>query len=289
MWAPLAESSPLIGLAYNRGAESLIKRNPASADYLEVPFELLRHDASIIDLKQYKPFILHCASMSIAGSARPPLTTIQQIFEWIDRTETPWLGEHLSFITAEKPGASSHRDEYAPGEPYNIGYTVSPPMNEETITMVVESVDACQHHFAIPLLLENPPLYFLPPGTTMSQADFIRSICGQTSANLLLDLTHLYITSRNFDFDPRRELLKYPLERVVEVHVSGVDCQADIHWDNHASPVPDPILQMLPLVLERGKVRAVTLEYNWPSAMVESVLVDEVDRVRRVVQRGMPG
>src|SRR4030095_6870183 len=283
------ESSTLIALADNGGPESLIKRNPASADYLEVPFELLSHDASIIDLKQYKPFILHCASMSIGGSARPPLATIQQIFEWIDPDETPWLGEHLSFITAEKPGASSHWDEYAPGEPYNIGYTVSPPMNEETITMVVESVDACQHHFAIPLLLENPPLYFLPPGTTMSQADFIRSICGQTSANLLLYLTHLYITSRNFDFDPRRELLKYPLERVVEVHVSGVDCQADIHWDNHASPVPDPILQMLPLVLERGKVRAVTLDINWPSAMVESVLVDEVDRVRRVVQRGMPG
>jgi uncharacterized protein len=289
VWSLLAEDSPLIGLAYNRGAESLIKRNPASADYLEVPFELLRHDASIIDLKQHKPLILHCASMSIAGSARPALATIQQIFEWINRTETPWLGEHLSFITAEKPGASSHWDEYAPGEPYNIGYTVSPPMNEETVTMVVEAVDACRRHFGIPLLLENPPLYFQPPGTTMSQADFIRSICGRTSAHLLLDLTHFYITSRNFDFDPCRELLKFPLERVVEVHVSGVDCQADIHWDNHADPVPDPVLQMLPLVLERGKVRAVTLEYNWPSAMAESALSDEVDRVRRVVQRGMLG
>jgi uncharacterized protein (UPF0276 family) len=289
VWPLPAESSPLIGLAYNRGAESLIKRNPASADYLEVPFELLRHDASVIDLKKYKPLILHCASMSLAGSARPALATIQQIFDWIDRTETPWLGEHLSFITAERPGDSSRWDEYAPGEPYNIGYTVSPPMNGETVTMVVESVEACRRRFGIPLLLENAPLYFLPPGTTMSQADFIHSICDRTSADLLLDLTHFYITSRNFDFDPCRDLLKLPLERVVEVHVSGVDCQADIQWDNHANPVPDPILQMLPLVLERGKVRAVTLEYNWPSAMVESVLSDEVDRVRRVVQRGMPG
>src|SRR5262249_16505864 len=128
--------------------------------------------------------------------------------------------------------------------------------------------------------------YFQPPGTTMSQADFIRSICECTSADLLLDLTHFYITSRTFEFDPCRELLKLPLDRVVEVHVSGVDSQADIHWDNHANPVPDRVLQMLPLALERGKVEAVTMEYNWPSAMVESVLLDEMERVRRVVQRG---
>jgi uncharacterized protein (UPF0276 family) len=285
VWLPPAGTLPLVGLAYNRCAESLIKKSPDSVDYLEIPFELLRHDASLIGLRRFKPLILHCASMSIGGSVRPASTTVQEVFDWVGQTETPWLGEHLSFIAAEKPGDSSHWDQYAPGEPYNIGYTVSPPMNHETIRMVAEAVGACQHDFGVPLLLENPPLYFSPPGTTLSQADFIRAVCECTSADLLLDLTHFYITSRTFAFDPERELLKFPLERVVEVHVSGVDCQAGIHWDNHANPVPDQILQLLPIVLERGKVKAVTMEYNWPSAMVESVLLDEVDRVRRVVQR----
>ena len=54
MWLPPAGTLPLVGLAYNRCAESLIKKSPDSVDYLEIPFELLRHDASLIGLRRFK-------------------------------------------------------------------------------------------------------------------------------------------------------------------------------------------------------------------------------------------
>jgi hypothetical protein len=146
-------------------------------------------------------------------------------------------------------------EEYAPGEPFNIGYTVSPPMNEMTVDLVLGSIAQCEDRFGVPLLLENPPLYFRCPGTTMSQAEFIASLCQRSKVSLLLDLTHFYISSQTVGFDPHRELLKLPLERVVETHVSGVDYQAGMHWDNHATRAPKTVFDLLDKGLPVSAIR----------------------------------
>jgi len=276
--------SALVGLAYNSYVPRFVEEHSTLVDYVEVPFELLRHEASVLEIGARKPIVLHCASLSIAGSVPPSTTTVEAVREWIRRTRTPWLGEHLSFVLASREAAGEWAEEYAPGEPYNIGYTVSPPMNEESIAQVLRTVELLDGALGVPLLLENPPLYFRAPGTTMSQCEFIAEICRRCAVSLLLDLTHFYITSRTMGFDPRRELDSLPLDRVVEVHVSGVELQAGIHWDNHASRAPDEVLEMLACVLEAGTgVRAVTLEYNWSSRFPRTVLLEEIARVRDAI------
>lgn len=210
----------------------------------------------------------------------PTEATVAAISDWVERTETPWLGEHLSFITAEREKAGPFPDEYAPGEPYNIGYTVCPSMGEASIGHVLRSIELAKDRFYVPMILENPPIYFPVPGSTMSQIEYVNEICDRSGTGLLLDLAHFFITSQTVGFDPLTAIFDYPLDRVVEVHLSGVDSEAGGHWDNHAARAPEIEFDLLSIVLERAPVRGITLEYNWSARFPQAALLQEIGRAR---------
>lgn len=284
MWTGTANGPPAIGIAYSGYTPDFLRRHGAAVDYVEVPFELFRHNPAVVAIGEVKPIVLHCASLSIAGALPPSEETVAAIAGWISDTGTPWLGEHLSFITAEREGAGAVADEYAPGEPYNIGYTVCPSMNEATVERVLRSIRFARDRFPVPMLLENPPVYFPIPGSTMTQIEFVAEICEREETGLLLDLAHFFITSQTMGFDPLQAIADYPLERVVEVHLSGVEDEAGGHWDNHARRAPEIEFELLSAVLERARVRGITLEYNWSARFPPAVLLDEIARARERVE-----
>lgn len=270
---------PRLGLAYSARTPALLDRYPDLIDYVEIPYELLRHNPSVAHVGEQKPIVLHCASLSVAGTIRPRRSVLADVVRWVDRTNTPWLGEHLSFITAERVADDDLSDAYAPGEPWNIGYTVSPQLAPTALERVLHAVSEITARISVPLILENPPIYFPMPGSTMSQLEFIRELCRRCDVGLLLDLAHFYITAQTLGRDPVTDLEQFPLDRVLEVHISGVDEQERGHWDNHAARAPQAELDLLALVLERAPVRAVTMEYNWSAQFSERALLIEFDRV----------
>lgn len=277
-------SAPRLGLAYSKQTPAFLDAHPDLVDYVEVPFELLQRVPAVADVGARRPIVLHCASLSVAGTVRPPADVLDDVAGWVERVDSPWLGEHLSFITATRLPGDDHSDAYAPGEPWNIGYTVSPQLTEETLDRVVEAVARISARLAVPLILENPPIYFTMPGSTMSQLEFVRELCRRCDVGLLLDLAHFLITAQTLGRDPFGDLDGFPLDRVLEVHISGVDEQEGGHWDNHAARAPQVELDLLAVVLERTAVRAVTLEYNWSSSFATQVLLSEFDRVGQVVR-----
>jgi uncharacterized protein (UPF0276 family) len=276
-------NSTRIGLAYNQYIDSLTSDQLAAFDYIEVPFELLHFNPAVFEKINKKPLILHCASLSLAGYTEPDTEVKKQIGHFTRLTNTPWIGEHLSFILAEKLDDGFY-EEYAPGEPYNIGYTVGPVMNEQSVAHIVANVNRYAKDYGLPLVVENPPQYFAVPGSNITQSEFIGEICRQSEIELLLDLTHLFISSQNMGFDVKKELLKLPLHRVKEVHVSGVSTEQGLHWDNHADKAPDIIFEMLDMVMQHARPAAITLEYNWSATFPWAVLTKELERVQEIVQ-----
>ena len=271
--------APRLGLAYSRRTPAFIAKHADLVDYVEVPYELLRHNPAVLDIGAQKPIVLHCASLSVAGTARPPRSVLDGVLDWVERTNTPWLGEHLSFITAERDKGDTMSDAYAPDEPWNIGYTVSPQLSPAALDRVIAAVEEIKARLPVPLILENPPIYFTMPGSTMSQVEFINELCARSSVGLLLDLAHFYITARTLERDPIADLDRYPLDRVIEAHISGVDEQQGGVWDNHAARAPQAELDLLSLVLDRAPVLAVTMEYNWSAQFSDEALLGEFSRV----------
>jgi len=270
----------MLGLAYSSAIHKFVRQYPESVDFTEVPFELLNRDPRVIEIREHIPVVLHCASLSIAGTVPCPPQTIAKIDHWLKETSSPWLGEHLAFVTADRAEAGKGAESYAPGEPYNIGYTVSPPMNDEVVTRVSQSLAAYQRQFPVPVLIENSPLYFRTPGSTMSQVDFIRCISEKTEAGLLLDLAHFYISSQTMGFDAIEEIARLPLHAVVEVHISGVSDDLDATWDDHAQPAPAAVYDLLGVVMQHCNPRAITLEYNWSSRVTDSFLLGQLAATR---------
>lgn len=269
-----ALSGPAIGLAYNPYVDQLVEDEPDCVDFVEMPFELLRHNSAAAAISRHKPCILHSASLSLAGGA-VTAETWKSVGDWIGRTASPWLGEHLAFVNAPLEGD--------PEEQFDVGYSVNPCMNGEVIAHVVAAVAACEAVYSIPVLLENSPVYFSLPGSTMNQIEFISEICRRSSAGLLLDLAHLYISAKNASCDPLEMLQDLPLERVIEVHVSGAGVVGDTHWDDHTVRAPAAVHEMLALVLKKAPLRAITLEYNWSINFPRDVLLDEIKRTRSLV------
>jgi uncharacterized protein len=267
-----------LGLAYGPGILGFIESNPAVVDYVELPFEQLRHSPELASIQDAVPLILHCASMSVAGFVPPSETTVQAIGREVARTRSPWIGEHLAFVSADGINEAAERDN----SPTNLTYTICPQLSEETVERVAENLSSLRACFQVPIILENSPQYFAIPGSTMNMVDFIGEVASRCDVGLLLDLSHFLITALNTGVDALVEIDRMPLERVVEIHLSGLNTQSGVVWDDHAAPAPPEMFTLLERVLARVRPRALTLEYNW-SAFPQPLLLSHIARAREVL------
>ncbi len=269
---------PRIGLAYGTGVPGFLAAHPGLIDYVEVPFEQLRHTPELAALQDTIPVVLHCASLSIAGFVPPSEAVIDAVVAEAARTRTPWIGEHLAFTSAD-----GLTEGAAPAAPTELTYTVCPQLSEETVARVAENLAALRPRMPVPLILENSPQYFAVPGSTMSMAELVGRVAEACDVGLLLDLSHFLITSLNTGVDPRAELERLPLERVVEIHVSGMSRQAGVMWDDHAEPAPAMVFELLERALRRARPRALTLEYNWSPTFPHAIMQAQIERARRLL------
>jgi uncharacterized protein (UPF0276 family) len=267
--------TPLVGAAYGPAIPELLASSPGLIDYVEVPFEQLRRAPDLAALGDV-PILLHSASLSVAGFVPPSDATIEAIRDEAVRDGTPWIGEHLAFITAD----GLDRDD---ASPTSLTYTLCPQLSEETVERVVRNLAALRPRLPVPLILENSPQYFAIPGSTMGMVDFIRAVTARVDVGLLLDLSHFLITSLNTGVDAMDEIDRMPLEHVVEIHVSGLSRQSGIVWDDHAVPAPPAVFSLLEFVLHRARPRALTLEYNWAPNFPRATLSDHIARARRML------
>ena len=268
---------PRVGLAYAAYVPDLVHRHRDLVDYVELPFERLRHDIEAAAVIGSVPTVLHCASLSVAGVIPASVDLLTEVRHWAQRMETPWVGEHLAFISAEG----------GEGERVEVGYTVAPPLNSRSLDRVANACSRYQAALGMDIILENPPQYFAAPGSTMTQIEFISALCEQSDIRLLFDVSHFLITARNCGMDPLHTLRSIPLHKVQEVHLSGVRYEMNTHWDDHGVTAPKEAFVLLRALLEYARPQAITLEYNWSANFPEALVLADLKRVHRtLVQTG---
>lgn len=271
---------PSVGLAYSSAAAGLVRELADELGHVEFPYELLVRDEAALDLARRVPAILHCASLSLASGRRPTPAAIDAVERMADGIASWWLGEHLALISA----SCTWIEEHPHGEPvYDIGFAISPPMNDDTVDSVAVALAAVAERTDRPVLLENGPVYLATPGVTISQGEVLRRIVDRTGAGVLLDLAHLLITCQTLGLDPVGEVEQMPLEHVREVHVSGVCEDRGVLWDDHSSRPPDVEYELLRIVLDRAPVEAITHEYNWQPVVSSTHVRAELGRTRALV------
>lgn len=107
------------------------------------------------------------------------------------------------------------------------------------------------------------------------------SFCDRADCGLLVDVTNLFINSRNHGFDPPAWLDAIDVERIVQLHIVGYSMKDGRHRDGHGEVIQPELLELAGEVKRRAPVRAVILERDedFPEA---SGMDSEWEKLRRL-------
>ncbi len=270
-------------MAYSRAAAGLVCDLLDDLDYVEYPYELLMCNAAAAEMACNSTAVLHCASLSLASGDPPDAAVLHTVADWADRLDSPWVGEHFAFVAARNPGPWAGDDPGREDRVFNIGFAISPPLNADTVESVAEALAAVVTVVRRPFVIENSPVYFPMPGSGMGQGEAFTALTRLSDVGVLMDLAHLLITCDTMGLDPLAELRRFPLDRVVEVHLSGVSRDSGVLWDDHASAPVAAEYELLNVVLHDAPVRAITHEYNWAPRFPADVARREIDRTHQIL------
>ncbi|HET7036296.1 MAG TPA: DUF692 family protein, partial [Thermomicrobiaceae bacterium] len=184
----------------------------------------------------------------------------------IARTGSPWFSLHLGF-SAERVRFAGHMlPDSAP-----LDRAVCLERTTAAARFLRERLD-------VPLLLEN--LDYCPEGAYehICQPDFIAEVVAGAECGLLLDLAHLRVSADWLGYEPIDYLARLPLERVVEVHLSGPRRLGARLDDSHRELTAEDE-EVLRWLLGQCAPRAVVLEYDRDAARLRQ----QVERLRGIV------
>jgi uncharacterized protein (UPF0276 family) len=230
------------------------------------------YPAALERIGERYPIVTHGLTLSLGSADDPDPSFVRDLSVELDRLDTPWHSDHLSFTSA--------------GE--TVLHELFPlPFDEASVRRVSDRVRRLTDELRRPMALENITYYAHFGAQTMSEAEFVSRIVESSGAPLLLDVNNVYVNAQNFGFDPKRHLAELPLDKVVEVHVAGHARQASgLILDNHGTPVSSPVYELLEWTLERTGPVPVLLERDNDVPEL-GVLLDEVRAIRAVYERAV--
>ena len=230
------------------------------------------YPAALERIGERYPIVTHGLTLSLGSADDPDPSFVRDLSVELDRLDTPWHSDHLSFTSA--------------GE--TVLHELFPlPFDEASVRRVSDRVRRLTDELRRPVALENITYYAHFGARTMSEAEFISRVVESSGAPLLLDVNNVYVNAQNFGFDPRRHLAELPLDRVIEVHVAGHAKQASgLILDNHGTPVASPVFELLEWTLERTGPVPVLLERDNDVPEL-AVLLEEIRALRTVYERAV--
>src|SRR5881409_2106816 len=185
-----------------------------------------------------------------------------------DLYRTPWVAEHFQCLHTEDGR-------------YNINYVFPPLYTEEFLRRFVANANALQARLDQPLVMENIPGFFDVKASQLPEPVWLRRFFDATGAGFLLDLPHVWLEAHYRNMKPAAWLAEFPLEQVVELHVAGVEQDADLRgpWIAPAEPSVE-MLDFMALAVSRcPRARAVTFDAFSPSLTADTLL-RSVERIR---------
>jgi len=220
-------------------------------------------DDQLAAVMAQRPVLLHLDGGVIWPRSRRWTAAMAQRAQ---RSATPWLSVHLdqgwAFLAYRWPGPSPVPRALA---------------RRWAVRSVRRLQDECQASVSgrPPVLVENVPRWSRSRLAYTADPAFISQVVEESGCGFLLDLAHARVTAHYLREPVRDYLARLPLDRLVEVHVSGP--RPGPHPDGRLIDAHQSMLEvdyeLLAWVLERWRPRAVTLEYSKDRAQIVVQLV----------------
>lgn len=219
-------------------------------------------------LRQHFPLIPHGLDLSLGSAEGVDAQYLEKFADLVEKLNPAWFSEHLCFT---KSGGKQ------------IGHLAPVPYTKEAVEVIVKNISHVKRKIKTPLILENITYNVRFPSSEMSEAKFITKVLEETDCGLLLDVTNLYINSKNFNFDWRRFLDELPVERIVQLHFVGLRKNKNLLIDAHADKTDDEIWEVFREVCRRTDVKGAILERdeNFPPF---TEILEEIETARNLLK-----
>ena len=241
-------------------------RDAGLLDYVEVNYPVADPvGADALGL----PILAHTSNNPIASAGGIPEGVASAVKAGADASDSPWIGEHLAWLSAEDSGA--------------LGYVFTPLLMEEFAEQAAHNARCLARYYGRRLALELAPVY-CRSGEYPSELHFLNDVARRSDADIILDVAHWQISNRNLQRGPEYGLDALDWHRIVEIHVAGMRKSAGSrYWhDAHGLPLNDDVLAMARRLAHcLPNLRAITFEHAHDAP--EQDFYDNLRRLREVV------
>jgi uncharacterized protein (UPF0276 family) len=220
------------------------------------------------------PVYAHSAYNGLCSAYGINESLAQLIKAEADKYDSPWIGEHLAWLSSEAQGA--------------LGYVFNPIYDSGFFEITQQNIKRIKEIYQRPIALELGPqyqLYNLEQSLFKDEVDFLIKSANESNSGIILDLSHLIISNKNLGRPLEYGLEELAKNNTIEVHVSGIrqSSNGDFWHDCHDVLPSELTLNLLQGFLQQcSSVRAVTWEHT-PDAS-ESEFFIGLEKVLNVIE-----
>lgn len=231
-------------------------------DHLESPRAAY---AEAYVLRDVRPLVGTGRGLSLGTAAPPCPALLEHIVKWCRASRAAWYAEHAGFSRVPHPEAAPAR---APRrrpllhghEVYDLQVPVALPSTEEAADTLAANARVVAAAIPCPLLLQNVPSLANSPRPALTEGEFLERVLSRSGTGLRLDLTAVLSSVQRRGVPPLEGLRELPLERVVEVLITGGMPVAGALVPFRDAPVPEAAWGLLDAVLGAAPVKGVLLD-----------------------------
>ncbi len=249
-----------IGMGYRRGLHDWIAEHADLLDCLEVTAEhFFESDHAILrQLGRQFPLYAHGLGLSLGSPGRLDQSVLQSFVEVAESAQAKHVSEHVAFTRSWET---------------DLGHLNPLPRTGESLTTLVAHTRELATATGRRVLLENITTH-LDTGGEISEPEFLNRLCDESGCALLLDVTNLYINSRNHGFNAEAWIEALNSENIAQLHIVGYDRRDGVYQDSHAQPIQDDLLELTRRALAHSPVESIILERDQRFEAVDEIESD---------------
>jgi len=236
----------MIGLGYRRELAAWIDSKPRDVDCLEITAEHFFHggEEHLTQLAKKFPLFVHGLGLSLGTPGPLDRQRLEQFARVVRLANPEWISDHIAFTrTAE----------------VDLGHLNPVPPTREILSVIADHAREVSERCGKPMLLENITSHIQLTGD-LSETDFLNQLCERANCGLLLDVTNLFINSRNHGFDALKWLHEIEPRHIRQLHIVGYSRAGERYTDSHSQPIQEELIELARAVVNHAPVQAIILE-----------------------------
>ena len=257
----------MIGLGYRRELAAWLETKPAGIDFLEITAEHFFQggEKQLARLAGQYRLLVHGLGLSLGTPGDLDPARLEQFARVVGWAKPEWISDHIAFTrTAEA----------------DLGHLNPVPPTRQMLQIIAGHVREVSQRCGKPMLLENITSHVRLTGD-LAETDFINRLCERAECGLLLDVTNLFINSRNHGYDPLAWLREIEPRHIRQLHLVGYAREGGRHIDSHDAPVQEELIELAGAVVAYAPVQAIILERDDESPPIPE-LQQELAKLRRI-------